>query len=749
LEGVLVLLKRLTSAVAASVLVVAFAIVSAPAAQAATFPANTWAASTGDLHFSSPTIADVNGDGVKDVVVAGLDGMLNVFDGKTGSPVPGWPQPVIPARSTTPSAVEASPTVADITGDGVPEIIVGAGSLNAPNQQGGLVVFNNNGSVRFKVATLDDFNEWDGRSTPGPDGYNEAVFGTPAVGDISGDGIPDVVFTSFDHLVYAVDGNGAAISGFPFNNADTIWSSPALFDSDRDGRDEIYFGGDASGFQGCTRGVFRRINPDGSEQWHRCFGTIFQSSPSIGDIDGDGRPEVITGGGSGAGAPDGSTVQAMHLDDGSNVPGWPVTLNGPAFSSPAIGDVNHDGKPDVVISSCFGGCNSGSPQTYAISGNGSVLWAVNPRQTSPPSELVSSPVIADLNGDGVNDVAVGCEAEFCLLNGPNGAPLFDSLDPGAAHQESGAIGDFGPGVGWRLIVTSHTGGHGSVKSYPLPAAPAVAPPWPMFHNTAIHTGAPPNPPPFVCDQGYWLGASDGGIFTFGKAAFYGSAGSIHLNQPIVGMAVTPSRQGYWLVASDGGIFTYGDAGFFGSTGAMHLNQPIVGMAATPSGHGYWLVASDGGIFAFGDAGFFGSTGAMHLNKPIVGMAATPSGHGYWLVATDGGIFTFGDAAFFGSTGAMQLNKPIVGMAATADGKGYWLTASDGGIFTFGNAPFMGSTGAIHLNQPIVSMARTLGGGGYRLVATDGGIFSFGDAQFCGSTGSRHLNKPVNALGTAN
>ena len=79
------------------------------------------------------------------------------------------------------------------------------------------------------------------------------------------------------------------------------------------------------------------------------------------------------------------------------------------------------------------------------------------------------------------------------------------------------------------------------------------------------------------------------------------------SQPIVGMAATPSGAGYWLVASDGGIFNFGDAKFHGSTGAIRLNQPIVGMAATPSGAGYWLVASDGGIFNFGDAKFHGST----------------------------------------------------------------------------------------------------------------------------------------------
>src|SRR5207244_3951634 len=82
-------------------------------------------------------------------------------------------------------------------------------------------------------------------------------------------------------------------------------------------------------------------------------------------------------------------------------------------------------------------------------------------------------------------------------------------------------------------------------------------------------------------------------------------------------------KGYWFVAGDGGIFSYGDAAFAGSTGNLRLNQPIVGMAPTPTGFGYWFVAADGGIFSFGDAGFYGSTGKLQLNRPIVGMAPTP------------------------------------------------------------------------------------------------------------------------------
>src|SRR6185312_4628096 len=83
-------------------------------------------------------------------------------------------------------------------------------------------------------------------------------------------------------------------------------------------------------------------------------------------------------------------------------------------------------------------------------------------------------------------------------------------------------------------------------------------------------------------------------------------------------AATPTT-GYWLVASDGGVFSFGDATFNGSMGGTPLNKPIVGMTSTPDGKGYWLVASDGGVFSFGDATFYGSMGGTPLNKPIVGM----------------------------------------------------------------------------------------------------------------------------------
>jgi hypothetical protein len=242
-------------------------------------------------------------------------------------------------------------------------------------------------------------------------------------------------------------------------------------------------------------------------------------------------------------------------------------------------------------------------------------------------------------------------------------------------------------------------------------------------------------------SGYRLYASDGGVFDFGSATYHGSTGGLHLNAPIVGAAPTTIGLGYWLGAADGGVFSF-DAPFFGSAGSLRLVAPIVGMEPTPDGGGYWLVASDGGVFTYGNATFYGSAGGYALNKPIVGMAATPDGKGYWLVASDGGVFSFGDASFYGSTGNIALAKPIVGIAPTVDGHGYWLVASDGGVFSGGDATFYGSTGGQPLNRPVVALVPTPDSLGYWLVASDGGIFSYGDASFHGSTGSLALVKPI-------
>lgn len=137
-----------------------------------------------------------------------------------------------------------------------------------------------------------------------------------------------------------------------------------------------------------------------------------------------------------------------------------------------------------------------------------------------------------------------------------------------------------------------------------------------------------------------------------RAALAGSTSEtpvVKVNAPAVAILTHPAwpAGAYVEVCSDGGVFGFGGAPFYGSDAGHPLNSPIVGGAATPTGGGYWLVAADGGVFAHGDAEFHGSAGGQPLNRPITSFAPSPSGHGYLLVGGDGGTFAYGDATYHG------------------------------------------------------------------------------------------------------
>ena len=175
-----------------------------------------------------------------------------------------------------------------------------------------------------------------------------------------------------------------------------------------------------------------------------------------------------------------------------------------------------------------------------------------------------------------------------------------------------------------------------------------------------------------------------------------------LAAPVVAMAATPDGRGYWLVGSDGGVFAFGDAGFYGSTGNTRLAKPVVGMAATPDGRGYWLVASDGGVFAFGDAAFYGSTGGVPLAQPVVGHG----GHAPGRRLLAGGLRRRGlrlrrrpvlrlDRGHRARPARRGPDRRDRAAAAT----GWWRRTA--GSSPSETPPFLGSMGAVALARPVV------------------------------------------------
>ncbi|HEX3947353.1 MAG TPA: hypothetical protein VHW47_06585 [Acidimicrobiales bacterium] len=350
---------------------------------------------------------------------------------------------------------------------------------------------------------------------------------------------------------------------------------------------------------------------------------------------------------------------------------------GPASASQAL-LVGASGSAAVTL------LGAGSSSRLSFVASPTVGLSSTHHATFPPSVTVGSTADFGLNVANTSDFswpANGASVAFSLSG-------ISGLSPGAVTLQCGYEGTPPAGTATSSTFTFTTQGATLVSN------PVVVP---LTTMTTLQ---------LACGLGL-SGSAPIGILTITAALtdqttaphpFVLSTASNHLQvEPI-------PTTGYTLDASDGGIFTYGTAQFYGSMGGKPLNQPVVGMALTPDGKGYWEVASDGGIFSFGDAAFHGSMGGKPLNKPIVGMAATPDGQGYWLVASDGGIFAFGDATFEGSAGSLSLRAPVVGMAPTADGQGYWLVASDGGIFSYGNAGFQGSAGSLTLVKPVVGIA---------------------------------------------
>jgi hypothetical protein len=431
--------------------------------------------------FSSPAVADITGDATPEIVVGSMDGTVEAWKATDRTRI--W------STNLGATAIQSSPTIADLSGDGKADVVVGTMDgrvvwLDGPT--GRVVRTFYQGAPQFCPTGVDCR----------PDGF----FATPAVADLDGDGAPEIIAPSYDHSVYAWNRSGS-LRWRRFLE-DTLWSSPVVADIDRDGRPEIVLGGDIYAGNNIHQpygGLVWVLKRDGSTYpgYPRSTpGQTVWSSPAVADLNGDGYPEVVVGTGANWPEPAGRRVDAFTARTRANLPGWPVSVDGRVVASPAIGDIDDDGQLEVTFASDGG-------WVYAYERTGARKWrACNATSATACRQGYSTKAgtsIADVDGDGRQEVVSALDKDIRVFDGGNGAVEASYRMAAPATLAPASTTAIAEVDGRAVLVQSsiyRSNGHGGgpaagdvTKVYVLTTGTGLCrSDWPQFHRDAARTG---------------------------------------------------------------------------------------------------------------------------------------------------------------------------------------------------------------------------------------------------------------------
>ena len=319
---------------------------------------------SGGLGAYSVTIADVNGDGKPDLVVANFCANSNCATGSVGVLLgngDGTFQTAVTYNSGGARALSVA--VADVNGDAKPDIVVANDctdeSCSSSNGAVGVLLGNGDGTFQTVV-------------TYGSGGY-EAY--SVAVADMNGDGKPDIVVSnncadstcsgSSSVGVLLGNGDGTFQTAVNHGTGGTCAYSLAVADLNGDGKPDLLVGNACSSTVGVLLG-----NGDGTFRTAVTYpsGGLYAESVAAGDVNGDGKPDLIvanfcaSGGDCGNEISRGSVGVLLGNGDGTFQTAVTYDSGGVNGRSVAVADVNDDSKPDLlVVNWCAStrNCNNG------------------------------------------------------------------------------------------------------------------------------------------------------------------------------------------------------------------------------------------------------------------------------------------------------------------------------------------------------------------------------------------------------
>ncbi len=475
--------------------------------------------------FSSPLVADIDGNPGNglEIVKTSADGVVHSLS-SSGNLLWSSSIPKAECVGSVGNRIHSSPALGTLDRSGRKAVVVAFGGVGNRSCDGGVVAFDANNGQQLWFFSLKAFSKQNKFYS-----FRYSAFTTPALSDVNRDGLTEIAFGSFDRNVYLLNPDGKV--RWYYNAADTVWASQLFLDINGDNKPELIAATDIS-----ANKKIKPKTPDGGylyalrtdpisgkskkikfrdvkkSIWRSEVDQVLYSSPIAADvIPSNPGKEIIVA--SGCFFPQkGSDKRGKWIkifDDHSGKLLRTLPTSSCSSTSPIAADIDDDGQIEVIAFIQGHKSVGGDGNSHVIAwkaDSGQQLWNVIPRSGNQNQEMGgehSSPVIADLDGNGSLEVIANNGNGLVIIDGKSGAILScqekscgdkPSLLFGSSSTSTPTVADLDSDGRLELIAAASNGVHvwsgfsGNLNSAPGAQA-AYSAPWPTWRGNQMRTGS--------------------------------------------------------------------------------------------------------------------------------------------------------------------------------------------------------------------------------------------------------------------